>query len=72
MPAVANAVYTAAGVRIDEVPITPEKILAALKARAAGKEPRFGPPRFPDISWPETLRVAPPWQAARSSVGADQ
>ena len=72
MPAVANAVYAAAGVRIDEVPITPEKILAALKARAAGKAPRFGPPRFPDISWPETLRVAPPWQAAPSSVGADQ
>ena len=72
MPAVANAVYAAAGVRIDEVPITPEKILAALKARAAGKEPRFGPARFPDISWPETLRVAPPWQAAPSSIGADQ
>ena len=30
MPAVANAVYDAIGVRIDEVPITPEKILKAL------------------------------------------
>src|SRR5207245_268883 len=30
MPAVANAVYDAVGVRIDEVPITPEKILKAL------------------------------------------
>ena len=60
MPAVANAVYSAAGVRIDEVPITPEKILAALKARAAGKEPRFGPPRFPDIAWPDTLQITPP------------
>ena len=37
MPAVANAVYDAVGVRIDEVPITPEKILKALKAKAAGK-----------------------------------
>src|SRR5213079_1250644 len=27
MPAVANAVYDAVGVRIDEVPITPEKVL---------------------------------------------
>ena len=72
MPAVANAVYHAVGVRIDEVPITPEKILAALKARAAGKEPRFGPPRFPDVSWPETLRVAPPWHAVPSSMGADR
>src|ERR1035438_258863 len=30
MPAVANAVFDAVGVRIDEVPITPEKILRAL------------------------------------------
>jgi 4-hydroxybenzoyl-CoA reductase alpha subunit len=29
-PAVANAVYNAVGVRIDEVPITPEKVLRAL------------------------------------------
>src|SRR5206468_1535589 len=32
MPAVANAVYDAIGVRIDEVPITPEKIIKALEA----------------------------------------
>ena len=58
MPAVANAVYDAVGVRIDEVPITPEKILKALDAKAAGKAPRFGPTRFPDIAWPEPLRRA--------------
>jgi 4-hydroxybenzoyl-CoA reductase subunit alpha len=62
MPAVANAVYDAIGVRIDEVPITPEKILKALDAKTAGKEPRFGPARFPDIAWPDTLRVPPPWE----------
>jgi 4-hydroxybenzoyl-CoA reductase alpha subunit len=62
MPAVANAVYDAVGVRIDEVPITPEKILKALDAKAAGKAPRYGPARFPDIEWPETLQVPPPWQ----------
>ncbi len=61
MPALANAVYHAVGVRIDEVPITPEKILAALRAKAAGKEPRFGPPRFPDVAWPQALQVTPPW-----------
>jgi len=33
MPAVANAVYDAVGVRVDQVPITPEKILKALQAR---------------------------------------
>ena len=49
MPAVANAVYDAIGVRIDEVPITPEKIVKALQAKAAGKAPRFGPTSFPDV-----------------------
>ena len=61
MPAVANAVYDAIGVRIDEVPITPEKIVKALQAKANGKDPRFGPTHFPDVPWPDTLRVAPPW-----------
>ena len=37
MPALANAVYDAIGVRIDEVPITPEKIVKALQAKAAGR-----------------------------------
>lgn len=32
-PAIANAVFDAVGVRITELPITPEKILAALRAR---------------------------------------
>jgi xanthine dehydrogenase molybdenum-binding subunit len=29
--AIANAVYNAIGVRIDEIPIKPEKVLAALR-----------------------------------------
>jgi 4-hydroxybenzoyl-CoA reductase subunit alpha len=62
MPAVANAVYDAVGVRIDEVPITPEKIMKALAEKKAGREPRFGPSHFPDIAWPEALRVPPPWE----------
>ena len=62
MPAVANAVYDAVGVRIDEVPITPEKILKALDDRAAGKPARYGPRSFPEVRWPEPLRVAPPWE----------
>ncbi len=32
-PAIANAIYDAVGVRIKDLPITPEKVLAALKAR---------------------------------------
>ena len=67
MPAVANAVYDAIGVRIDEVPITPEKILRALDAKAAGKSPRFGPSRFPDIAWPLPLDVPPPWEGGDGS-----
>ena len=62
MPAVANAVYDAVGVRVDEVPITPEKIVKALEAKAAGKPARYGPTRFPDVPWPETLQVPPPWE----------
>ncbi|MGB7763676.1 MAG: molybdopterin cofactor-binding domain-containing protein, partial [Candidatus Acidiferrales bacterium] len=33
IPAIANAVYDAVGVRINSVPITPEKILEALRAK---------------------------------------
>jgi 4-hydroxybenzoyl-CoA reductase subunit alpha len=62
MPAVANAVYDAVGVRIDEVPITPEKIVKALAEKKAGRAPRFGPSYFPVVDWPELLRVPPPWE----------
>jgi len=55
-------VFDAIGVRIDEVPITPEKILKALEAKAAGRDPRYGPVGFPEIAWPEPLQVPPPWE----------
>jgi 4-hydroxybenzoyl-CoA reductase alpha subunit len=61
-PAVANAVYDAVGVRIDEVPITPEKVFKALRRKEKGEEARYGPVRFPDIPWPEATRVPPPWE----------
>jgi 4-hydroxybenzoyl-CoA reductase alpha subunit len=61
-PAVANAVYDAVGVRIDEVPITPEKVFKALRAKAKGEEGRVGPKSFPEIPWPEPTRVPPPWE----------
>jgi len=59
-PAVANAVYNAVGVRIDEVPITPEKVMRALKDKARGRDPRFGPAHVPNVSWPDPLRVLTP------------
>jgi hypothetical protein len=61
IPALANAVYDAVGVRVDEVPITPEKILKALDLKAQGKSPRVGPDRLPGNRFPEPLRVPPPW-----------
>jgi len=44
------------------VPITPEKILRALQAKASGKPARTGPAAFPEIDWPEPLLVTPPWE----------
>ncbi len=59
-PAVVNAIYDAVGVRIDEVPATPEKVLAALRAKAQGKDGRFGPKSVPDVEWPEPIKVPTP------------
>src|SRR6185369_14741270 len=47
------------GIRVDEIPITPEKVLRALGDREAH---RCGPKNFPRIDWPEPLRVPPPWE----------
>ena len=62
MPAVANAVYDAVGVRIDELPITPDKVLAALELKAQGKIPRIGPERYPEVPYPKPIFVLPPWE----------
>jgi 4-hydroxybenzoyl-CoA reductase alpha subunit len=59
-PAVANAVYDAVGVRIDEVPITPEKVLKALRDKSRGRDGRYGPDSIPSVEWPEPLRVLTP------------
>jgi 4-hydroxybenzoyl-CoA reductase subunit alpha len=62
MPALANAIYDAVGVRIDELPITPDKVLKALALKAKGKTPRVGPEHFPAVPYPEPLVVPPPWE----------
>ncbi|MGE5306292.1 MAG: xanthine dehydrogenase family protein molybdopterin-binding subunit [Alphaproteobacteria bacterium] len=50
VPAVANALYDAVGVRIDEIPITPDKVLRALEGRYKGVSvPSFEFP--PPIKW---------------------
>jgi 4-hydroxybenzoyl-CoA reductase subunit alpha len=62
MPAVANALYDAVGVRIDELPITPDKVLAALEKQKRGEPARVGPSHFPAVPYPEPLVVPPPWE----------
>jgi CO/xanthine dehydrogenase Mo-binding subunit len=61
IPAVANAVYDAVGVRIDEVPISPDKIVQALRLRSQGREPRMGPRRMPEFDYGDPIKVDPPW-----------
>jgi 4-hydroxybenzoyl-CoA reductase alpha subunit len=60
MPAVANAIFDAVGVRIDEIPITPDKVLRALELKNAGKNPRVGPEHFPAVPYPRPTFVLPP------------
>ena len=60
MPAVANAIYDAVGVRIDEVPCSPHKVLRALKEKMKGGVGRFGPAGVPDYTFPEISRVLTP------------
>ena len=62
MPALANAIFDAVGVRIDELPITPEKVLRALDLKAKGKTPRVGPDNFPAVPYPKSIFVLPPWE----------
>ena len=66
-PAVANAVYDAVGVRIDEVPIMPEKVLKALRDKAKGKDGRYGPSSVPDVAWPDALKVLTPAEGGDGS-----
>ena len=56
IPAVANAVYNAVGVRIDEVPITPEKVLKAMSDRSR----RVGPQAIPAFEFPPPLKADVP------------
>jgi 4-hydroxybenzoyl-CoA reductase subunit alpha len=60
IPAVSSAVFDALGVWIDEVPLTPEKIVEALRRKEKGEPPRFGPASFPSIPYPACIKVEPP------------
>ena len=59
-PALCSAVYDALGVWIDEIPVTPEKVLEALRRKSKGEPARYGPPMFPPIPYPPPIKVEPP------------
>jgi 4-hydroxybenzoyl-CoA reductase alpha subunit len=68
IPAIANAVFDAVGVRIDETPITSDKVLKALRAELPGarsaQRPRVEPIEIAS-DWPTRLIT---WQPADISL----
>jgi CO/xanthine dehydrogenase Mo-binding subunit len=57
IPAIANAIHHAVGVRIDQVPITPDMVLRGLDLKRQGKPARIGPDRLPLFRFKEPLVV---------------
>jgi len=57
-----EALHEALGIRIDEIPITPDKIVSALSGR-------YNAPRMPGFRYPETVSV-PPLDASGTPTGA--
>jgi 4-hydroxybenzoyl-CoA reductase alpha subunit len=57
IPAVTNALRDALGIDVDEVPVTPEKVIAAL-------EGRYRSPRMPEFDYPPVVAVPPLEEAA--------
>ncbi len=72
IPAIANAAFDAVGVRIDETPITSDKVLKALRAELPGarsaQRPRVEPIEAPS-PWPTRLIT---WQPADVSLIAKE
>ena len=62
MPAVVNGVFDAVGVRVDQVPATPELVLKGLEAKAKGRPARVGPTRFPSVDYGVPVEVPTPEQ----------
>ncbi len=71
IPALANAIFDAVGVRVDQVPIHPDLVLKALQAGARGKEARAGPAAFPDIDFGEPIIVDTPEQGGDGRAADD-
>jgi len=78
IPALANAVHDAVGVRIDEIPISPDKVLAALDQKRKGAAGRVGPRGVPPFPFRDPIRVDPPagwdtpWRQGLAVAGGSQ
>ncbi|MCA8960696.1 MAG: molybdopterin-dependent oxidoreductase, partial [Planctomycetes bacterium] len=59
-PALANAIFDAVGVRVDQIPVGPHHVLEALEKKAKGQEPRVGPKGYPDVDFGTPLMVPTP------------
>jgi 4-hydroxybenzoyl-CoA reductase subunit alpha len=57
IPAIANAIYNAVGVRMDQVPITPDMVLRGLELKRQGKPARIGPDKLPLFTFKQPLVV---------------
>jgi 4-hydroxybenzoyl-CoA reductase subunit alpha len=67
VPAIVSAIHDALGVWIDEVPVTPEKVMRSLEAKARGGIGRDKPKTFPVVPFPPCVKVDPP-DAALATV----
>ena len=78
IPALANAVHHAVGVRIDEIPISADKVLAALDQKRKGAAGRVGPRGVPPFPFRDPIRVDPPagwdtpWRQGLAVAGGSQ
>jgi len=70
IPAVNAAVFDALGVWIDETPVTPEKIVEALRRKEKGEPARVGPTKFPQIPYPPLIKVEPPPKELSASAAS--
>jgi 4-hydroxybenzoyl-CoA reductase subunit alpha len=60
IPAFVNAVHDAIGIRFDEIPVTPDKVLRALNRG----DDRVGPRKIVDYEFPEPVRAEVPADAS--------
>jgi len=71
MPALANAIFDAVGVRVDQVPIHPDMVLKGLRAKEQGREARVGPKSFPNIDYGDPVIVDTPAQGGDGRAADD-